>query len=288
MQSRPSHDRPPRDAPRPRLRQSLGRPRPFDSTRDPDRRRGRVRVVRRGRTDASCAGLPAASPSGCERGAARRASPGHRCRCGRASRAVVASAIGDLGIVYHANLFNAQALQLYAIAASLDPADRRWPYYQGLLLEEHGDQEPRTCGVSTGRRRSRRVDGQAWLHVAEIRFKRGDADGAADAYRRVREAPAAPPATVGNVTRRVPVPLAAYGDLGLARLQIERGSRDEARTLLDRIVQTYPSFGSARALRRQLRDQPEKRPAETAARMYRPSIRSSMRWSPAHTTRSSC
>ena len=61
----------------------------------------------------------------------------------RAARAQPSSAaaVGDLAVVYHASLLNVQALQLYAIAASLDPADRRWPYYQGLLLEERGDHE---------------------------------------------------------------------------------------------------------------------------------------------------
>ena len=179
----------------------------------------------------------------------------------RAARAQPSSAapIGDLAVVAHASLLNVQALQLYAVAASLDPADRRWPYYQGLLLEERGDHEPalaaflHTTTIAPG-------DGQAWLHVADIRLKRGDADGAADAYRRVREAPAAAPATIGGVTRRLNAPLAAYGELGLARLLLDRGSRDEARAELDRIVKAYPSFGSARALRRQLRDLANTRP----------------------------
>lgn len=167
-----------------------------------------------------------------------------------------AAAVGDLGIVYHANQFNARALLLYATAAALDAGDRRWPYYQGLLLEERGDHEAALAAFLRATTLAP-ADAHAWLHVGDIRFKRGDAAGAADAYRRVREAPAPPPASAGEVTRRVAVPVAAYGDLGLARLLIDRGARDEARSAIDRLIAAHPSFGSARALRHQLRDRSE-------------------------------
>ena len=75
----------------------------------------------------------------------------------RAARARPASAatVGDLGIVYHANQFNVQALHLYAMAASLDASDRRWPYYQGLLLEERGDHDNALAAFLSHRPQSR-------------------------------------------------------------------------------------------------------------------------------------
>ncbi|MDQ3439380.1 MAG: tetratricopeptide repeat protein, partial [Planctomycetota bacterium] len=171
----------------------------------------------------------------------------------RAARANPSSAaiVGDLGVVYHASLFNQQALHAYALATTLDPEAWRPAYYRGLLLEERGEHEPalqaflQVTSVAP-------AQGHAWFHIAEIRFKRRELDAAVEGYRRVRESPATAAAPVGGVTRRVAVPLAAFGDLGLVRVLLERGARDQAKTEIEQLVRAQPNFGPARDLQEQL------------------------------------
>jgi tetratricopeptide (TPR) repeat protein len=164
-----------------------------------------------------------------------------------------AAAVGDLGIAFHGATFSAPALQAYALAAVLDPTDWRWAYHRGLLLEERGDH---AAALDAFLRVTTAAPsyGPAWFHVAEIQFKRSDAAAAEAAYRRVIEAPAVPPTPVAGVNREAGLPLAAYAELGLARLLAERGARDDAIAVLDRAVERYPAFGPARTMRRRLRN----------------------------------
>ena len=157
VQSQPRHDRSPPDEPPRRQRQCHGRPQTgrFDS---------RIAIAGAALVAWFAAGeltrraqasrLPALPDLSATLPAVRS----EVIAADRAARAQPSSAtaIGDLGIVCHASLLTAQALQLYAIAASLDGADRRWPYYQGLLLEERGDHE-RAGGICSG------DDDRAWM-----------------------------------------------------------------------------------------------------------------------------
>ncbi len=161
-----------------------------------------------------------------------------------------ANSVGDLGLVYHASLDTARALQTYAIGEGLAPTDWRWTYYRGLLHEERGEQEAAAA-------RFARVTaaaphhGLAWYRLAEIAFKQGQADAAADAYQKARAAPPATSQLAGQSARKA-IPLAAYADIGLARLAIERGRVEEARARLDELIRAYPAFGPARTLRVQM------------------------------------
>lgn len=169
-----------------------------------------------------------------------------------------ASAVGDLGVIYHASLFNHHAVQAYAIATALNPGDWRPAYYRGLLFEERGEHESALQSFLQVTNANPAL-GHAWFHVAEIRFKRGELDAAAEAYRHVRDSPPPGVAPVAGVTRRVSVPLAAFGDRGLIRVLLERGKRDQAKTANEQLLRAHPGFGAARALQHLLRD-PAERP----------------------------
>ncbi len=52
-----------------------------------------------------------------------------------------ADAVGKLAVVYHANLYLAQAGPAYRIARRLAPGDYRWVYGQASLEEERGNEE---------------------------------------------------------------------------------------------------------------------------------------------------
>jgi Flp pilus assembly protein TadD len=158
---------------------------------------------------------------------------------------------GDLAMAYHASTLPEAAQQAYAAAETIAPADARWPYYAGLLFEERGEHDAARLAFS----RATAIDadhGLAWFHLAEIAFKEANAEDARAAYVRARDARPAAPFAPAGVQRRVQAPLAAYASLGLVRLTLERGARDEARKMLAEIVQAHPGFGVARRMMLQL------------------------------------
>lgn len=134
-----------------------------------------------------------------------------------------ATAIGELAMTYHASLSPSEALQAYALAASLDRSDWRWPYYQGVLLEERGDQPGAREAFATVIQLSPN-HGLAQFHLGELAFKDGRLAEAEVAYRAAQAASMtnAPSALDGLPPRR-DTPLSTYVGLALARVQRERG-----------------------------------------------------------------
>ena len=114
----------------------------------------------------------------------------------------------------------------------------RWPS-SWTRLDGAGPITGACCSKSgaSRRRRSTRsrvsptvdpAQGLAWFRLGEMAFKQGRLDDAERAYGLARQAPAAPPFVATGVASRQVTPLAAYAQLGLARVAIERGQRDQA------------------------------------------------------------
>ncbi len=162
-----------------------------------------------------------------------------------------ADALGALGMAYHASLLPGPAMDTYALAEQLDQAGWRWTYYRGLLLEERGRQSEALDAFT----RVTTVDpaqGMAWFRIGEIAFKDGRLDDAERAYGLAAQAPAASPFVTADVASRQVTLLAAYAQLGQARVAIDRGQRTQAIATLDGVVSRYPAFGPARTMRVQL------------------------------------
>ena len=179
-------------------------------------------------------------------------------------------AVGALGMAYHASLMPGAAVETYALAEQLAPAGWTWTYYRGLILEERGQQSEALDAFT----RVTAIDashGMAWFRIGEIAFKEGRLDDAERAYGRAAAAPAAAPFKPSGVADRQTTDLAAYAQLGLARVAIDRGQRGQAAAALDRIIATYPAFGPARTMRVQLATAAQSRESETrGARAYTP------------------
>lgn len=161
-----------------------------------------------------------------------------------------AEAVGELAMVYHASSMSDAARDAYEVAERLSPGDWRWPYAAGLLLEERGMHDDALAAF--GRVTAAHPQyGLAWWHLAELHFKQGRLDDAAQAYQRARAAsPAAAYAVPGGGTRQT-TPLAVYAAFGLARIALERGDAPAARAAFEQIVQAHPRFTPARTLLRQ-------------------------------------
>jgi tetratricopeptide (TPR) repeat protein len=179
-----------------------------------------------------------------------------------------ADAVGELGRAYHASLMSDAAIEAYAHAERLDAKAWRWPYLRGVLLEEHGRADEARAAFQHVTE-TNPVHGLAWFRLGEIAFKEGRLDDADRAYPRAGQAPPAPPLTVpGVMTRRV-TPLAAYVQLGLARVALERGQRQQAAATLDAVIAAHPSFGPARSMRVGL-EGPARQGVPASARAYVP------------------
>lgn len=159
-----------------------------------------------------------------------------------------ADAVGGLGRAYHASLMTAAAIDTYALAEGLDAGTWQWTYLRGLLLEERGQlAEARDAFLQVTAKHP--VHGLAWFRLAEMAFKQGALDEADRAYQRAGEAPPPTPFTAAGVSSRRVVPVAAYAQLGLARVAMERGLTGQATATLDALIGLHPTFGPARTLR---------------------------------------
>ena len=163
-----------------------------------------------------------------------------------------AGATAELAMTYHASLSSSEAIKAYALAASRDPSDWRWPYYRGLLLEERGDQVGAQEAFSTVILLAP-AHGLARFHLGEIAFKAGRLADAEAAYLVAQAATLTDaPAATDHLPPRRGIPLSAYASLGLARVQLDRGDRQGGSERLAAIVRAHPDFGTAHALLRRL------------------------------------
>lgn len=196
----------------------------------------------------------------------------------RASRS--ADAVGSLGMAYHASLMTGRAVETYALAERLDAASWTWTYYRGLLLEERGQQDA-ALDAFTRVTAANPAMGMAWFRIGEMAFKAGRLDEAEQAYARAAAAPPLAAFATAGVTERKVVALAAYAQMGMARIAMDRGLRDRARSALDAVMAAHPEFEPARTMRAQLgvgdgADQPSPRPGrpiDASATSQAPALR---------------
>lgn len=163
-----------------------------------------------------------------------------------------AGANGALGMLYHAYGFHALAQPCYRRAAALDPADRRWPFYLGVVLLHRGRlvESAGSFDVVLG---ADPDDHAALLHRAEARLGLNDLAGAAADFRRAIELR----------------PGSARAWCGAGRAAFRGKDFDAAVADLRRATALAPDYGSARyvlgqALREQDRLEEARRELELA------------------------
>ena len=157
------------------------------------------------------------------------------------------AAIGALCVAYHADMFFEEADRCYGRLSELDSSQWRWRYYRALIQAERGGGEALIENL-------RRVVTQAadfgpgWQRLGDALFKARRYDEARQAWERA--ATATPPATLSDANQPSPrhlveVPLAAYANVGLARIALVEGDAMRARGILERVAADAPQFSSA-------------------------------------------
>lgn len=135
----------------------------------------------------------------------------------------LANALGELGIVFHAYGYHAQAEDCYAYAARLAPRSFRWAYALGLTRQERGN----GAGADTALRDALRLDPQnvpARVRLAQVAIEWGRRDEAESLFR--------------EALARDQDCLPAL--VGLARLALEKRRPAEAAELFERALAWQP------------------------------------------------
>lgn len=137
----------------------------------------------------------------------------------------------ELGRLYHANGFNAEAEACWRLLRTLQPGEPRWCYYLADLRRADGDDAEMTALLRQTLALAPDYS-PAWLLLANLELKTGDFDGAERDYRR----------------RLAQQPRDPYARLGLVRLALQKGQSDEAGTLLEELLKDAPNFSTAHNL----------------------------------------
>ena len=133
-----------------------------------------------------------------------------------------------LGRLYHANGYYPQARKCWTTLRSAEPREARWPYFIADALRMSGHEtEARPLLEETVRLAPDYAP--AWLKLGTIAQNEGRLDDAERAYRR----------------RLALLPKDPYATFGLARVEILRGRKAEARSWLEQCVRATPAFPSS-------------------------------------------
>jgi tetratricopeptide (TPR) repeat protein len=135
---------------------------------------------------------------------------------------------GELGIVYNAHRYYAQADRCYARAAELDPAVADWPHLRGVLAEERGDAEA-AAALYTAALERMPSDLAARYRLGNVLLQAGRVEQAESAYAELATA----------------APEQPWGTIGLGRAALRRGASDEAVERFERALAIDPGNDQA-------------------------------------------
>ena len=150
----------------------------------------------------------------------------------RSARARTALAgVAELGRLYHANAFFAEAERCWRLLRAAQPGEARWCYYLSDLRRTAGD-DGEMFGFMAEAAKLAPGYSAVWLHLADMQLKLGQLEAARRDYER----------------RLALLPGDRYARLGLTRVALQQGRRADARTLIEQLVKDAPEFSSAHNL----------------------------------------
>lgn len=157
-----------------------------------------------------------------------------------------AEAAGNLGMAYHSNFFYDEARTCYNRAIELDSHGWRWIYHSALIDEELGNTQATIEKLDRVLETNPEVS-HAWFRLGNSYLKSNSYSDAQRVFRRVLEMHDFVPETKSqaNLPNTGAFPLKAYASLNLARALFLEEKLDEARTMLEGLIEKNPSLGPA-------------------------------------------
>jgi len=139
--------------------------------------------------------------------------------------------VAELGRLYQANACVTEAETCWRLLLAAQPREARWGYYLADLRRTAGDNAEMIALMERTTRLAPDYS-PAWLHLADLQLK---SNQLADAERNYQQ-------------RLALLPGDPYARLGLTRVALQEGRRDQARSLVEQLVKDVPEFSSAHNL----------------------------------------
>lgn len=140
-------------------------------------------------------------------------------------------AFAEMGRLFHANGYSAEAEACWQLLAAEEPGNARWTYFLADLRRLASDNPGMAALLARTVERAPDYS-PAWLHFADLKFKTGETAEAERGYRKRLEL----------------VPGDPYARLGLVRVALQQGRRDEARRQVEQLVADSPLFSPGQNL----------------------------------------
>jgi tetratricopeptide (TPR) repeat protein len=155
-------------------------------------------------------------------------------------------AVGNLAMAYQSNFFYHEAKTCYKRASELNARDWQWTYYSALIDEELGDTKA-TIDKLTHVLEVNPDVSQAWFRLGNSYLKTNLYKDAEKAFHQVLALKEYFPEEQSRIdlSNTGAFPLKAYASYNLARAAFQQDNLDEAKTILDRLVEQSPKFGPA-------------------------------------------
>jgi tetratricopeptide (TPR) repeat protein len=139
--------------------------------------------------------------------------------------------VTELGRLYHANGYRSEAEACWRLLLREQPTEAKWAYYLADLRRAASDY-PEMSALLEQTVKLAPDYSPAWLQLANLQFKTGHLDVAARYYQK----------------RLTLLPNDPYANLGLARIALQDGRRDEARRLVEQLIHDVPGFSTGHNL----------------------------------------
>ncbi|MCB0730598.1 MAG: DUF3808 domain-containing protein [Ignavibacteriae bacterium] len=161
-------------------------------------------------------------------------------------------AIGQLGMTFQANFFNKEAERCYNRAMNLNDREWIWPYYIAIINEEIGDVSITISNLEKVVERNPNI-AEAWYRLGNAYLKQNENKKALASFNEVlNKKPYNPSNDIIKFSNKGAFPLAAFATLNLCRTKYKLGKYDESLQELNKLIETYSTFGSAYRLKSQI------------------------------------
>ncbi len=154
-----------------------------------------------------------------------------------------ATNIGELGMVYHSGAFYSEAMDCYTLAIKKDKSGWIWNYYLGYLKREMGETEEAVASFSEVVRINPKAY-HAFYYLGQGLQDLSRYDEAEKAYRNIVSLKQKENLSTG-IFRDDFFPLSVYVKYQLSQLYLSNDRLSQAEEMLNEILSTHNSFGSA-------------------------------------------
>ncbi|MEN8152595.1 MAG: tetratricopeptide repeat protein [Acidobacteriota bacterium] len=137
--------------------------------------------------------------------------------------------IGELGKLYHANMYFSEALDCYRLAQKIDNKNPYWKYFDAYIGQKMGKLDKNATNLLQQTIKIRPDYFPAILKLGDIFFKLGQFERSGEEYKKILNSD----------------DISQYAYLGLARLELRKKNWDKAKELLLKSTGIDPKFGIA-------------------------------------------